>query len=383
MKTIGIVVPIYNAELYLEQCINSILKQTYKNLELVLVNDGSTDGSGQICDKYAALDKRVRVIHQENKGKLFARYIGVKTLESDYATFVDADDWIEVDAYEKVAKYLDEDIDMISFKIIRYFDDTYQYVSPNNYASGLYKGKEIIDKIFPTMIWDKGKKTFGLDPSLCNKVVKRSLLLAELYRTNNLQISYGDDVAVTYVMVTHINSLVITEECLYYHRQRDRGKVADYLVDKDYYKKLFSLYEYLLKSFYDDIEIVRQIDYFYSTSVQYHLQVYGDKSAGRNILFPFDKVAVNKRIILYGASTVGQIYYQQFSQINYGTIIAWVDQNYHAYKNLGVKSIDVIKERQDYDYVVIAVQNEETASSIKNTLKKMKVDESKIVWSIK
>lgn len=383
MKTIGIVVPIYNAELYLEQCINSILKQTYKNLELVLVNDGSTDGSGQICDKYAALDKRVRVIHQENKGKLFARYLGVKTLESDYATFVDADDWIEVDAYEKVAKYLDEDIDMISFKIIRYFDDTYQYVSPNNYASGLYKGKEIIDKIYPTMIWDKGKKTFGLDPSLCNKVVKRSLLLAELYRTNNLQISYGDDVAVTYVMVTHINSLVITEECLYYHRQRDRGKVADYLVDKDYYKKLFFLYEYLLKSFYDDIEIVRQIDYFYSTSVQYHLQVYGDKSAGRNILFPFDKVAVNKRIILYGASTVGQTYYQQFSQINYGTIIAWVDQNYDAYKSLGVKSIDVIKERQDYDYVVIAVINEETASSIKNTLKKMKVDESKIVWSIK
>ena len=103
MKKIGVVVPIYNAGPYLEPCIESILGQTYRCLELVLVDDGSTDGSGALCDKYREIDKRVHVIHQENQGMLPARYNGLRCLECDYATFVDADDWIETDTYEKMS----------------------------------------------------------------------------------------------------------------------------------------------------------------------------------------------------------------------------------------------------------------------------------------
>lgn len=383
MKKLGVVVPIYNAEVYLEQCIESILNQTYPNISVMLVDDGSTDSSGRICDEYAKIDERVQVIHQDNHGKNFSRYIGIKSLKCDYATFVDADDWIEKNAYERIIKYIDMGIDMISFKIIRYFDETYQYVSQNNYVEGLYDKQKIIDKIYPTMLWDIQKNSFGLDPSLCNKVIKREILLDALSEARNLKISYGDDVAVTYVLVKQIDSLMITEEELYYHRQRDEKNVADYLVDGEYYKKLYFLYEYLVKKFQGNKGMVRQIDYFYAMSTRYHLRIYGDKIAGQSYLFPFDKVQVNKRVVIYGASVLGQIYYQQFSQINYGTIVAWIDRNCEAYKDLGVKGIEYIQDVGEFDYVVIAVVNSETAKIIKNNLISMNIDEKKIIWDIR
>ena len=195
MKKLGIVVPIYNAEPYLRQCVNSILEQTYTNIVLMLVNDGSVDNSGEICNYFADLDSRVQVIHQNNSGKLFSRYIGLKNLECDYATYVDADDWIAKDTYQRMSNYMEQDIDVISFRIIRYFDDSYQYASPNNYQQGLYNKQQIETIIYQTMIWDVKKSIFGLDPSLCNKIIKRELLINELYKVKDIKIDYGDDVA--------------------------------------------------------------------------------------------------------------------------------------------------------------------------------------------
>lgn len=99
MKSIGVIVPVYNTKKYLEQCIESILNQNCDALQVVLVDDGSDDGSEKICDDFAIKDSRIKVIHQVNKGKLEARYIGAYSLETDYITFVDSDDWIADDTY--------------------------------------------------------------------------------------------------------------------------------------------------------------------------------------------------------------------------------------------------------------------------------------------
>jgi glycosyltransferase involved in cell wall biosynthesis len=362
------------------QCIDSILNQTYKNIELVLVDDGSNDGSSEICDVYAHQDSRVKVIHQNNQGKVLARYNGVKALDDcEYATFVDSDDWIELDTYEKMSKYIDQDIDMIYFKIIRYWDDDYHYITPNNYEEGIYNKKQIEEKIYPTMIWNIQKDKNGLDPAMWNKITKKDILYDEMYISRNLQINYGDDVAVIYPLITKINSMVITDAPLYYHRHRKSNEIADYFLDNDYYKKLYNLYEYLTNRFNGDKVALRQIDYLYTSVVRDHLVIYGDKQLNVKALFPFDKVPVHKRIILYGASVLGQVYFRQINQINYGTIIAWVDKSYEAYENLGVKNPNCICGL-DFDYVVLAVNMRETAVSIKENLMKMGVDENKIVW---
>ena len=105
---ISIIVPVYNTENFLRKCLDSILNQTYCKLEIILIDDGSTDSSGAICDEYAKNDDRIVVVHQKNKGLSAARNEGIRIASSPYTTFVDSDDYIELDTYEAVAKSIEE-----------------------------------------------------------------------------------------------------------------------------------------------------------------------------------------------------------------------------------------------------------------------------------
>lgn len=107
---ISVIVPVYNVEPYLRKCVDSILNQTYRNLEVILVDDGSPDVCPAICDEYAAMDNRVRVIHKENEGQAIARNTALENATGDYVTFVDADDWIDLQLYEKVMRYAPFDV---------------------------------------------------------------------------------------------------------------------------------------------------------------------------------------------------------------------------------------------------------------------------------
>lgn len=113
-ELISVIVPVYKVEEYLEKCANSILNQTYKNLELILVDDGSPDGCPEICDKIAKQDKRVKVIHKKNAGVSAARNDGIKSAKGKFVAFVDSDDWIEPEMYEKLyAKQQEGDFDIV------------------------------------------------------------------------------------------------------------------------------------------------------------------------------------------------------------------------------------------------------------------------------
>lgn len=105
---ISVVVPVYNVEEYLNQCVDSILDQTYKNLEVILINDGSKDNGGKICDAYAEKDARVKVIHQTNKGLSGARNSGLELVSGEYLAFVDSDDWIEPNMFSRLTELLQE-----------------------------------------------------------------------------------------------------------------------------------------------------------------------------------------------------------------------------------------------------------------------------------
>ena len=98
---ISIIVPVYNVENYIHRCLDSLMDQTYKNLEIILVDDGSTDSSGIICDEYSKKDRRIQVIHKKNGGLVSARKAGILLATGEYSTYVDSDDWIEDSAYEK------------------------------------------------------------------------------------------------------------------------------------------------------------------------------------------------------------------------------------------------------------------------------------------
>lgn len=158
MKKVSIVVPVYNAEQYLDGCIKSVLVQTLEDFELILVNDGSTDRSGEICEQYKEQDSRIQVLHKENGGGAGAtRNFGLATVSGEYVTFMDADDWMQPDMLDKMylaAKKADVDVVICGYRYI--FDENRQ--SETNYDQFLKKqeivGKEEVKKFFVTYFPD-------------------------------------------------------------------------------------------------------------------------------------------------------------------------------------------------------------------------------------
>lgn len=120
LPLISVIIPVYNVELYLHRCVESLTNQTYKNLELIFVNDGSTDSSGKLCEKFALLDDRIKIIHQSNGGSSIARNSGLKVAKGEYISFVDSDDWVELNMLETMISFaLESNLKVIECGVAR------------------------------------------------------------------------------------------------------------------------------------------------------------------------------------------------------------------------------------------------------------------------
>lgn len=380
-----VIVPIYNAKNYLKKCIESIIKQTYKNLEIILVNDGSTDGSKEICDEYEKLDRRIQVVHQENKGLLETRYIGTERAKGDYITFVDADDWIDPNMYKTLMQILENSLaEMVSCGMYRYWDEntidcSYSFLEERTYT------KEYIENcIIPVMLWDECRGGQGLDPSLCSKIYKKELIRKYLKQVQGLGIYLGEDTAVMYPMMLEINTLVILHSCYYYHRQRKKGEVAPYISEKLYFEKLFTLFTYLKQEFetseYASL-LLKQLEYFYMRFIQLRRGYYVQTLETRRYLFPYEEIPAGSRVILYGAGEVGNAYKVQNDKYHFCNIVLWVD------KRGGMFSQDIISTPKkileyEYDYIIIAVYMPELAEKIREELIQMDIRQEKIIWAV-
>lgn len=138
MDKISVIVPIYNVEKYLNKCIDSIVNQTYKNLEIILIDDGSTDGSGDICDEYAGRDMRIKVFHQENKGVVAARKVGIKNATGEYIGFVDGDDYIDSNMFAELYHLINKkEADIVSSGWKREYRGS-EAVLYDNFQEGVY-----------------------------------------------------------------------------------------------------------------------------------------------------------------------------------------------------------------------------------------------------
>lgn len=380
MKSIGVIILVYNTEKYLVQCVESVLNQDYNALQVVLVDDGSNDVSGKICDDFALKDSRVRVIHQENKGKIESRYIGASNLETDYITFVDSDDWIEEDTYSSVCELMEREIDIISYKIIRYKSADYQIKSEGNLKDGIFYAEKYRDIVCSTMIWDEKINCCGVDPSLCNKLIKREVIMPQLNMARKICIGYGDDAAVVFPTLYNANSYAMVDEYKYYHRKRPNQEVPDYFLDEEYYYKLSQLYDYLRDRFENDENYVRQLDMFFAHSAEQRLQKYGVENQINRYIAPFDKINKDSRVILYGAGKVGQSYYKQITELGYCEIVAWVDKNKTMCDGVTIADNSVFVN-VEFDYVVIAIKSEDAANEIiQMLLEQYSIATDKIIW---
>ena len=366
---LSVVVTVYNLDRYIEKCIDSLLLQDYKYMEIVIVDDGSTDNTSEICDKYEKKYNNIRVVHKCNEGVVKALATGIDYSEGLYITFVDGDDWVQHNCYGSLMKLLlDNDLDIITYGAIRYRNENDYYYTYDSFKEGIYEGTDLND-IKSNMIWDKTKQGFQIDPSLCMKIFRKDIIETCVKNVLNIKIHYAQDVIITYPAIKEAEKLGIIHDAYYFHRRREIGVQPAYLMDSQYYYKLYLVYKYLSEIFKFDKNILQQIEAFYQYSVKLRcLDNTQDVTIGK-WLFPFDKVKKGSNIIIYGYGKVGKTYIQQLEKLNFCNVICIVDSAYEKYQDNGGKifPIEHIVNKR-YDYIVIANASDDVKHKIKNVL---------------
>lgn len=209
---ISVIVPVYNVEEYLPKCLDSIINQTYKNIEIIIVNDGSTDKSGIICDEYANKDIRIKVIHKENGGLSDARNRGIDIANGDYIGFVDSDDYIAEDMYEYLYDFaVENDLDVAMCSSCDVYKD--KIIRPKNFKSIILEDKEkIIENIF---VNQHGGSGIGV----WNKLFKYNVI-------KNIRFDFGktyEDVYFALKWIGNTNKFGRDSEVKYYYVQREES----------------------------------------------------------------------------------------------------------------------------------------------------------------
>ena len=248
---ISVIVPIYNVEKYIRQCIESIICQTYSNLEIILVDDGSPDKCGDICDEYAKLDNRIKVIHQENKGLSAARNAGIKASTGEYIGFIDSDDFIMPNMYEVLLNIcIDNECNIAKCSTIDVKNRKYPIVKSKSDVN-VYSSKEILDKIY--------SKENIFNPAPCNKLYSKRIFKKILFEEGIIH----EDEAAMVQFIYYAERIAVTNDILYCY----------YLSPDSIMRKKFSHKRFdVLKAFEIRMEFLKKVgmnDLFMKTQVQY------------------------------------------------------------------------------------------------------------------
>lgn len=378
MRKVSIVIPIYNISKYLSKCLESVIHQTYGTLEIILVDDGSSDESGTICDEYAAKDSRIKVIHKENGGLVSARKTGIQRATGKYLLHVDGDDYIEHDMVEKLMLCMEEtDADFVQCGYLEEGDTTKKVLFPEFSEWLTESGKvEIISQ------WMKGIPSVG--NQIFTKLFKTELM-KECYSKVADNMSLGEDCIVFFHYVNVSTKISSLNETLYHYRIREeslshsKDRVRFLMKENILTNELMRLCNELFLGIPQEI-----IDEWVLNRCVSRLDAALDPTKGRHVLkyvFEDIKRLKNKRVVIYGAGQVGRDYIMQLSQYSEINIVAWVDKNHQKY-NYDFRRVEAVDslENREYDFVLVAVKNEAAAQEIKKSLGEMGVCEDKILF---
>lgn len=377
---VSVVVPVYNIAPYIDECVSSICSQTYSDLEIILVDDGSTDESGEICSKWALKDKRIQVIHQSNQGVVTARKNGILSATGEYITFIDGDDWIEADMFEYMVTNIGN-ADMISTGVyVGCYPDS-EKVNYDRFDEGVYSRGDRMDGILKKMMYNPEDGSVNAMTSwMWNKMYRRDLVL-ETYPGVDAKMKFAEDLAFNLMFLLKCQSIVIKHGCFYHYRYR--GESAAH--GKNYYRleELSRVYNLVRP-------ILETVDKKYDLMYQFQKWVLFEICFSVNELLGFDQriylpryflessQLCEKKIVLYGAGVVGQDCFRQLSLLG-ANIVCWVDKGYERFQDTKYKicSPETILQI-DFDIVLICIEGREIQTQVKEELVASGVDENKI-----
>lgn len=380
MIKVSVIIPIYNTEKYLAKCLASVISQTLYELEIICVNDGSTDGSLNVINEYASRDSRIRIINKENGGLVSARKAGVEISQGKYIGYVDSDDWVEPEMFETLYQYAEKyNADMVSSGYI--FEGNYISEHFDGIKEGLYSEENIKD-LRENAIYNLETREVGLRGSLCCK-----LFLREKFK--DVQLSIPNEATISEDKICVVSFMLKCERAYilrkaFYHYIKYESSMA-HAFKYDYLLKVNVIYNFLI-TLYNNVNFSKRMRLqaeIYITELLYK----GINSRlgfeTRNMLWidPYwmKQIPPKSNIVLYGGGELSDAYYRQVHYCQELNLVACVDKN-ESIRNDGriIQSMKAL-ENLSYDYIVITIKNPKKALEVRKELQEF-VNKDKILW---
>lgn len=377
MKLLSVVVPVYNSEKKIEQCIRSIINQTYNNLEIIIINDGSKDGSCKLCEEFAVKDARIKLMNKPHLGVVAARKTGISMATGEYITFVDSDDWIELDYYERLMNCIKE-CDVL---ITGHFAEVNQKVIKQPIKIGIYyenRQEFVRKKLFSKYSHD------AVSSFLWDKIFKTDLVKTAVEQVYD-QLYISEDKCIVVQTILLAKTINVTDE-IGYHYYKTENSLTNSVHD-DYLNNMNLFYQCMkniLKQYSCTDELLMALDQEMIFRLKSCWSILGIERKALEAFwyYPYYGRLREADIILYGAGKVGQSYYYQIKQYAESKIVAWVDRNYKKYQEDGLNVVSPTEiTNLKFEYVIIAVCDEKMAGSIKNDMIDMGVSPTAILWN--
>lgn len=353
---ISIVIPVYNVEEYFDKCMQSVLNQTYKNLEIILVDDGSTDASGRMCDIYASQDARVRVVHKENGGLVSARKAGVVLATGEYTSYIDSDDWVDVDMYENIVRQMrGTDIDIVLFGSKKEYPERTE-IRKENLEPGVYRKCELENMIRKHLEECEYFYAPIVGQHLWSKLFRTEIIKEEQLKVYN-EISLGEDF-LSYACILRADSMQMIDLQPYHYRVRPTSICHT----PKKYNQCLLLIRYVN-------EIMGNIDYLRPLLIQCIFYLLSMIDASKAIYFP--KLKKEDRVVLYGKGVMASAIKKAMDEQQQCTIVNWVDTS----------TIDDLTnmDSREYDYVIIAITMHDIVKKIECLLIEVGIDSKKVM----
>ena len=378
VELVSVVIPAYNVQEYISECIESIIGQTYRNIEIVIVDDGSIDDTLMICKEYEKKDDRIVVYHQENQGVVRARKNATEHIKGQYVVYVDSDDYVNSDYVEKL---LDASVGC-DIVVSGYFQGSYNKVVRGGIPTGVYK-EEDLRKVYENMIFIGDTSKRGILGNMCSTLVK-SELARKVFKDVDENIYYGEDGEFLYKYLLKCNSVAVADYCGYFYRQREKSSVH-YVYD-DYLININRLYMSLKKDItlhYKKELLLKQLERWIVSLLIDAPRMMGFQKHNwiNSYIYPYAMETNSKKIIVYGAGKVGCDYVRYITTKKTSELVLWVDKKWETIDSTEIPVVGVSQIYDvDYDYIVIAVKNKSLMLEIKNELLGMGVELHKILW---
>lgn len=369
---VSVIVPVYNVEPYIARALDSILGQTHSDLEVICINDGSTDGSLGVLRQYAARDGRVRVIDQENGGVVRARQAGLSVARGEYTTFVDPDDWIEEDFISSLLEANKRyKADVVACGRSEDAEGRCR-IHPNQIADGIYSRDWL--EAHPED-WFVGENFYSWQilGGLCTKLI-RTELVQRIHAVIPETVTVAEDVLATISCIAQANGLLVINKPFYHYVYRKNSATT---VEYELPRANFIGCKKVLQKYYakSDRAVACMNVFLYNMLMQRHYSSFSSQVP----LFPYKKVRAGHRVFIYGAGTFGRVIYDAIQKDPALELAGWTDKYWNAEEFAEFPLVPTEEiYRETYDVLVIAILNESLCRQIAEEFSEKGIPKEKI-----